>query len=75
MDETFKNCSQELKTSDEWYKVDTSSDIVDPDGWDRSSKNHDDWFVEKISLKTYTERRDLSSTTKFGKYKHVCPFN
>lgn len=58
INDAFQNCCQDKKTSYEWYKYDTSCDIADPDGWDRSAREHKDWFEEEITLKEYVFRRD-----------------
>lgn len=64
-----------LKTSSEWYRLDTSVDIVDPDGWDRDSSNGVlYWFKVPITKAEYNRRTSRSTTKSFSKNGHAEPF-
>jgi hypothetical protein len=67
--------SETLKTSKEWYLLDTDVDIVGADGWDTSANtSHYDWFFEKITKIEYLNRRNKSSIIEYMKNKHAVPF-
>lgn len=53
----------ELKTSDEWQRLNMDTIVHDPDGWDR--KNFD-WNFERITLVEY-KLRCSRSTCRFSK--------
>lgn len=51
----------ELKTSDEWQKLNPHKIVLDPDGWNRANYQFS-WYEEKISLEEY-QRRVMYSTS------------
>jgi hypothetical protein len=55
-----------LKTSEEWQK-ECLVEIMDPDGWDRSSPGNFiwSWSIEKITKQEF-EKRLSSSTCQFN---------
>lgn len=64
---------QNLKTSEEWYRVDQSCDIFDPDGWRSLPDPHDYWYNEPITESEYIKRLRASSITKFMRHGHASP--
>ena len=62
-----------LKTSAQWYREDTKSDINDPDGWDRMYGALY-WFKVPILQSEYEKRKSLSTCVSFGKNQHLHPF-
>ena len=56
---------EELKTSEEWQKLNPDIKIYDPDGWDRTNFEYS-WFEEKITLEEYNKRM-FSSTCMVNK--------
>ncbi len=51
----------ELRTGREWDRL-LKSQIMDPDGWDRTGSGGPDFDTTKISLKEFVQR-SMSSTT------------
>lgn len=63
-----------LRTSKEWYELDKLLDILDADGWNRSSVDHSDWFIEKISYQEYMKRRSICTIGNYMSNGHRDPF-
>ena len=57
----------ELKTSDEWQKLNPNIVVYDPDGWDRK-KFKFSWYEELITKSEYDKR--LSRSTCIFKSKN-----
>jgi hypothetical protein len=62
------------KTSAEWYAIDTTCDIMDPDGWRRESKPNHFYYKIPITKKEYDDRMRRCSVCGFGKLEHRHPF-
>ena len=52
--------TDELKTSDEWQRLDMSTIVHDPDGWDRLNFDYS-WNIERITLEEFEQRRNRST--------------
>ena len=60
-----------LKTSDEWQRLDMSVIVHDPDGWDKMRFQFS-WYEERITETEYLLRRNKSTcryTKKRGRGK------
>jgi len=61
---------EKLKTSQEWYELDSNKNIVDPDGW-RDLPNGTQglyWHTEKIAWSEfYSRKRKCTITTDIKK--------
>ena len=63
-----------LKTSHEWYEMDHSYDILDPDGWPRSHYGAEAWYFVPITQTEYSQRLNVSTCTSYMKNGHLPAF-
>jgi len=64
-----------LRTCSEWYQIDQTCDIVDPDGFHRSSKVASTfWFFVPVEKSYYESRKRRCTTMSFNKMGHLQPF-
>lgn len=70
----------EKKTASKWYQDDKDCDILDPDGWDRSTNRNGvcqgciDWFTKPITFHEYNKKREKCTITSYMRNNHNQPF-
>lgn len=60
-----------------WYQQDIEVDIIDPDGWRFGSVDQQryNWYHLPITKVEYLQKRARSTTSGFGTYHHLQPFD
>lgn len=65
----------DMKTSDEWYKLDKTRDIIDPDGWRKMPRPADYWNNVRIIKEEYEDRAYKCSVGPYNYRDHKSPFS
>ncbi len=65
----------EVKTCSEWYALDTTRDIIDPDGFFRSSKAAPlFWYYVPVTKDFYEKRCNRCSLMSYNAMSHRPPY-
>lgn len=65
----------DVKTCSEWYELDTTKDIVDPDGFFRRSEVAAVfWYYVPVTKTFYQKKSARCSTTTYQRFGHRQPF-